>query len=193
MPEEPNTRPVAPDAVSQSPTGTADGSAPESIASESPETIAELEAALAERDRAEAEKADILHQYQRAQAEFENIRKRLQREQREVREYAAMETIEQLLPIVDDFERALDAPGLDPDLQKGLELIRTRMLDVFRRAGLAEVETAGVFDPNVHEAVDRAAAESDRDDQKVLDVYRRGYRFKDRLLRPAMVKVAVKE
>jgi molecular chaperone GrpE len=154
---------------------------------------AELRTALEERDRALAEKAELLDKYQRAQAEFDNFRKRLLREKQEVHDYAAMSTIESLLPIVDDFERALGTPGLDAEFKKGLELIYQRMIDVFTRAGLKPVEDTGKFDPHLHHGVDRAPAESDEHDQTILEVYQRGYQFKDRLLRPAMVKVAVKD
>lgn len=152
-----------------------------------------LEQTVVERDEARAAYDELLDRYRRAQAEFENARKRLTREQVDTREYAAMATIESLLPILDDFDRALDAPAVDPEYLKGLELIRERMTEVFQRAGLAPVETEGLFDPNLHQAVDRGSAESDDDDQRILEVYRLGYRFKERLLRPAMVKVAVKE
>ena len=96
---------------------------------------------MAERDQAVAEKAEMLDRLRRSQAEFENARKRLQREQEETREYAAMGIIEALLPVVDDFDRALgaEAEAVDPEYLKGLQLIRDRILDVFRRAGLEPV------------------------------------------------------
>ena len=144
-------------------------------------------------EKLEAEKAELLNHFQRAQAEFENFRKRIMREKDEAREYGAMETIRSLLPVADDFQRALDAEGLDPEVRKGLDLVFKSMFDVFTRAGLKPIEDCEVFDPNIHEAVDRGPAENDEDDQKILDVYQRGYHFKDRLLRPAMVKVAVKD
>lgn len=153
----------------------------------------ELDRVLTERDKAIAEAADLMDRLRRSQAEFENARKRLQREQEETREYAAMSTIEALLPVVDDFDRALEAEAVDPEYLKGLELIRDRIVEVFQRAGLETVAAEGKFDPHHHMAVDRAAAETDEDDQRILQVYRKGYRFKERLLRPAMVKVAVKE
>jgi len=139
------------------------------------------------------EKAELLDRFQRAQAEFENLRKRLIREKDDAREYAAMDTIRSLLPVADDFERALNAPGLDDEMSKGLDLIHKQMFEVFTRAGLKLVEEGGKFDPNLHEAVDRGPAETDEEDQNILEVYQRGYHFKERLLRPAMVKVAVKE
>jgi molecular chaperone GrpE len=153
----------------------------------------ELSTLREERDRALAEKAELLDKFQRTQAEFDNWRKRLLREKQETQEYAAMSTIESLLPIVDDFERASETPGLDPEFKKGLELIYTRIIDVFTRAGMKPIDATGLFDPHLHHAVDRAPAESDEQDQTILEVYQKGYHFRDRLLRPAMVKVAVKE
>ena len=105
-----------------------------------------------------------------------------------------MGTIESLLPILDDFERALNAPGIDTEFREGLDLIYQRMFEVFTRAGLKLVETENTkFNPYFHHALDREPAENDEQDQTILEVYQRGYHFKDRLLRPAMVKVAVKE
>jgi molecular chaperone GrpE len=153
----------------------------------------EFKAVCEERDRALAEKAALFDKFQRAQADFDNLRKRLMREKQEASEYAAMNTVESLLPIVDDFERAINTPGLDANVKKGLELIHQRIIDVFTRAGLKPIEESGKFDPHLHQAVDRAPAESNEQDQTILEVYQRGYHFKDRLLRPAMVKVAVKE
>ena len=145
-----------------------------------------------ERDRALTEKGEIFDRFQRAQAEFENARRRMAREVDEAREYAAFGVIEALLPVLDDFERALETESTDPELQKGLELIRSRLFDTLKRYGLEPIE-GGEFDPNLHQAVDRAPAEDDEEDQTILEVYRKGYMFKDRLLRAAMVKVAVKE
>jgi len=158
-----------------------------------PPEPSETERLKAECERLTAEKAELLAKFQRAQAEFENARKRLVREQEEVREYAAVETVSALLPVLDDFERALEAPGVDPEYRKGLELIRDRIVEAFQRAGLRPIDEDGLFDPHLHQAVDRAPAESDQEDQQILEVYRRGYRFKDRVLRASLVKVAVKE
>ena len=146
----------------------------------------DLAEALRERDAAVDSRA-------RAQAEFENIRKRLQREKDDVVRYAASETIHSLLPVVDDIEKAIGAEGVPPEHRKGLELIRKKMFDVFTRAGLKEVSQHDTFDPNLHFAVDRAPASEEQEDQQILDVYQKGYFFKDRLLRPSMVKVAHKE
>jgi molecular chaperone GrpE len=158
------------------------------------EPLSELEQAIAERGQAIAEKQELFDKYQRAQAEFENVRKRLTRERNESVEYSAMATIESLLPVLDDFERAMKAPGIDPELLKGLELIHKRIFDVFTRAGLKPIDHSdGRFDPYLHHAVDRGPAETDEQDQTILDVYQQGYFFKDRVLRPSLVKVAVKD
>ena len=146
----------------------------------------ELEAARLERD-------EMLAKLQRSQAEFENIRKRLQKEKDGVVRYAASDTIQSLLPIIDDFERAINAEGVPPEIKKGLELIHRRIFEVFSRAGLVEVDQHESFDPNLHFAVDRAPATEEQSDQQILEVYQKGYRFKDRLMRASMVKVAVKE
>lgn len=153
-----------------------------------------IEGLLAERDRLTKQNKEQLERLQRAQAEFENTRKRLLREKEEAQQYAAMGVIESLLPIVDDFERALAAPGIDPKIQEGLALIYRRIFEVFTRAGLKPIECEdGEFNPHLHHAVDRAPAEDDEQDNKILEVYQKGYMFKDRLLRAALVKVAVKE
>ena len=187
-------RPEANPSPDSEPQGAAGGDAQPGVAPDpSLADKVDVQAILAERDRALAEKAEILAHFQRAQAEFENTRKRLLRETEDTREYAAMQTIEALLPILDDFERALETPDLDPEFRKGLELIYKRFIDAFTRAGMKPVDEYGKFDPHLHHAVDRAPAENDEQDQAILEVYQRGYHFKDRLLRPAMVKVAVKE
>jgi molecular chaperone GrpE len=153
----------------------------------------DLETVMAERDKALAENAELLDRFRRNQADFENARRQILREKQETQEYAAMETIRSLLPVVDDLERALATPGIEPDLHKGLSLIQQQMLDAFTRAGLKPVEHEGKFNPHFHHAVDRGPAESDEQDQDILAVYQKGYLFKDRLLRPAMVRVAIKE
>jgi len=157
------------------------------------ETPDDLAALTAELEQLRAEKIDLLDRFQRAQAEFENSRKRLIREKEESANYAAMETIRSLLPVVDDFERALETPGFDEEIRKGLGLVHKALLDILSRAGLSPVEETGKFNPHIHHAVDRAPVEQDDQDQDILEVLQRGYHFKDRLLRPALVKVAVKE
>ena len=127
----------------------------------------------------------------RQAAEFDNYRKRIDRERKETLQYAAADVLQELLPIIDDFERALqsDAPGAE-SYKQGLEIIHRSLLELLRKRGVTPIETVGAdFDPQVHQAV---AHEEDpqRRDGEVTAEFRRGYRLGDRLLRPAMVKVA---
>jgi len=100
--------------------------------------------------------------------------------------------VREILPVLDDFERALNVETADREYAKGVELIYGRLFDTLKKMGLETIETEGeMFDPNLHQAVERV--ESDEvEDQAILGEFQRGYSFKGRLLRPAMVKVAVK-
>ena len=171
----------------------ADGNGTGAAEPEQPDPVSQEEALRSELERVEAERAEMLDKLLRTQAEFENIRKRLQREKEDVIRYAASDTIKSLLPVVDDFERALATDGISPELKKGLELICRRIFEAFERAGLKEVPQHDSFDPNLHFAVDRAPAGEGQSDQQIIEVYQKGYLFKDRLLRASMVKVAVEE
>jgi molecular chaperone GrpE len=153
---------------------------------------AQIACLTAERDRLAAEKAESHDRYLRLKAEFENFRRRSERDRSEFLQFAATEVVRDLLPILDDFERALKTPGADADYAKGVELIYQRLFDALRRLGLEPIDTAGkLFDPNIHQAVERLETD-DAEDQTILTEYQKGYNFKGKLLRPAMVKVAVK-
>jgi molecular chaperone GrpE len=104
-----------------------------------------------------------------------------------------MEIIRDIVPILDDFERALKIEGSDAEYRKGVELIYQRLLDTLRKVGLEPIpaQAGEPFDPNLHEAVVRQETE-DAPDNTILEEFQRGYNFKGKLLRPAMVKVAVK-
>jgi molecular chaperone GrpE len=157
------------------------------------EPVSPLEQVTAERDQALAERAELWDRFLRKQAEFENFRRRMGREREEIVQFAAMETIRSLLPVLDDFERALKAPAEGDDYRKGIELIYKRLYDTLAAAGVAPIEAAGKkFDPHAHQAVDTVKSE-EHEDHTVIEEYQRGYEFKGRLLRPAMVKVAVRE
>jgi molecular chaperone GrpE len=145
-----------------------------------------------ERDRLAAEKADLQDRLLRARAEFDNARRRAERERSDFLQFAAMDLVKQLLPMLDDFERALKVETADRNYAKGVELIYQRLYETLKRMGLDPIETAGrKFDPNVHEAVQREQTE-DAEDQAVLEELQRGYNFRGKLLRPAWVKVAVR-
>jgi molecular chaperone GrpE len=104
-----------------------------------------------------------------------------------------MEMVKDILPVLDDFERALSVETTDSEYAKGVELIYQRMLDSLTKMGLEPIDTEGQqFDPNLHQAVERVPSR-DVEDQAILGEFQRGYNFKGRLLRPAMVRVAVRE
>jgi len=156
------------------------------------DVIVNLENRLAtEREQFAAEKADLNERLLRARAEFENARRRNERERMEYLQYAAMDLVRDILPILDDFERALKVETADREYAKGVELIYQRMADTLKKVGLEPIDTAGQqFDPNLHQAVERVQTE-EAEDQAILGEFQRGYNFKGKLLRPAMVKVAV--
>ena len=131
-------------------------------------------------------------QFLRAAADFDNYRKRIERERRELSEYATTDVLLELLPIIDNFERALQAPaGEDSDaFRRGIELIHKQMLDLLRKRGVTRIEALGAdFDPNVHQAVIHEPSDAHREGE-VMEEMQHGYKLGDRLLRPAMVKVA---
>ena len=158
---------------------------------------AELAALADERDKLLNEKQELYDRLLRNQAEFDNARRRAERERSEFVQYAGMEMVREILPVVDDFERALQsganlAEGAAKDYIKGIELIYQRLRDRLTKLGLEPIETTGqLFDPNLHQAVERVET-ANVPDQTVLSEFQRGYLFKGRLLRPSMVKVAVR-
>jgi molecular chaperone GrpE len=128
----------------------------------------------------------------RKTAEFDNYRKRVERERREQADRAVVDLLQELLLVVDDFDRALSTePGDDATpYRKGVELIHAKLHDVLRKQGVKPIDALGTdFDPNLHEAVLHEPAAGHRDNEVVGEL-RKGYTLNDRLLRPAMVKVA---
>ncbi len=138
------------------------------------------------------ERDDYYDRLLRKTAEFDNYRKRVDRERREQAEYAAADVLTDLLPIVDDLERALqvDTEADSDAYRKGVELIHKRMMDLLRRRGVTPIDAVGhQFDPHLHEAVTHEVVPG-HPEGEVVEEFRRGYKLRDRLLRPAMVKVA---
>jgi molecular chaperone GrpE len=138
------------------------------------------------------ERDEIYDRLLRLTAEFDNYRRRTDRERRELIDTAASDLVRDLLPIVDDFERALDAPGWEAHdaARQGVALIHRQFLEVLRRRGVEAFESIGQdFDPAWHEAVASEPADGRRDGEVVAEL-RRGYRMNGRLLRPAQVRVA---
>jgi molecular chaperone GrpE len=155
------------------------------------DTRADFAALTAERDRLANEKAEILDQLLRRTAEFDNFRRRTERERMELIEYASMDAVKALLPILDDFERALKTETADKEFARGMELIYNRLFDQLKKLGLEPVDAAGQkFDPNLHHAIEMTET-TEAEDQTILAEFQRGYRLRGRLVRPAMVKVAV--
>jgi molecular chaperone GrpE len=164
----------------------------EAAVSEEEAAASQLEADLAKLSQLESERDDYLDTLRRVQAEFENYRKRVIKEQTALVDRATEGLIDQLLPVLDSFELALQnldtAGGEDGEnVRKGVELVYAELLGVLEKAGVSRVEAEGKpFDPNVHEAVMQEEGEGD---PVVADVLRTGYTLKGRVLRPAMVKV----
>jgi molecular chaperone GrpE len=140
-------------------------------------------------DRLKAERDQLLDRLARVQAEFENARKREARERADFRDFAISGAIEQFLPVLDNFHLALGSGGSVEQLRTGIELIVKQMEDVLRSLNVQPVESVGArFDPRVHEALE-SVDRNDLPDHQVLEEVRRGYRIRERLLRPALVRI----
>jgi molecular chaperone GrpE len=146
-----------------------------------------------DRDRLTKEKSELQELLQRRQAEFENFRRRVERERSDLFEFAAMDSVKALLPVLDDFERALKTETTDKEYARGLELIYNRFFETLKKLGLEPIPSEpALFNPHIHHSVEMVDTK-DHPDQTILDEYQKGYYFKGRLLRPAMVKVAVNQ
>jgi len=158
---------------------------PSAAASQPTEAVA-----VSEVERLKAERDALLDRLARLQAEFDNARKRALRDQQEFREFAAADVIKNILPILDSFERALKAGGEASDFRSGVELIYRQLQDALQKIGVQPIAALGQpFDPRVHEAIEMVDT-TQVPDHHVLDELQRGYKYKERLLRPAMVRVA---
>jgi len=152
-----------------------------------------VQAMAAERERLAEEYAALYDKLLRKQADFENYRKRVERERQELRQQATMEVVREMLPTLDALERALAiAGGGEGEFRAGVQLIARQLWDTLSRMGVEVMETRGQkFDPHLHQAVEMVET-TEHEDQTVLEEWQRGYLFRKRLLRPAMVKVAVR-
>jgi molecular chaperone GrpE len=158
--------------------GRVEGSDP---AAPTPDDVAKLE----------AERDEYLDLAQRVQADFENYRKRAAREQERLIAHAHERLVRELLPVLDDLERALEAAERHEEAQlvEGVKLVERSLRDALRKEGLAEIETDGAFDPHVHEALLTQPSDG-MEAGSVLEVVQRGYRLGDKVVRPARVIVA---
>ena len=166
-----------------------DGEQPSS-GSEDFKPTAEVAGPEAEIQKLKAERDTLVDRLARAQAEFENARRRAAKEQQDFRDFALADTIKTLLPVVDNFERALQSKSESAEFRSGIELIYKQFQDVLNKLGVRPIPAKGQqFDPHVHEAIEMVET-PDAEDHEILEEWQRGYKYKDRLLRPAMVKVA---
>jgi molecular chaperone GrpE len=162
----------------EQPSGSAEAAAPEESVSRE------------EFDKLQAERDQLVDRLSRLQAEFENARKRAERERVSDREYATGSVIKQFLPVLDNFELALKSTGTPEQLASGIELIRKQMEGILRQLHVHAIPAVGVeFDPRCHEALG-SVERDDVPDQHVAEEIRRGYKLRERLLRPALVRVA---
>jgi molecular chaperone GrpE len=147
----------------------------------------------AETEALKRERDDYYDRLLRKTAEFDNYRKRIERERREQADHVVTDLLVELLSVVDDFDRALDAATAGErasSYRKGVELIHTKLQDLLRKRGVRPIEALGAdFDPNVHQAVTHESSPGNREGE-VIGELQKGYMLGDRLLRPAMVKVA---
>ena len=138
----------------------------------------------------EAERDELLNDLKRVAADFENYRKRVARDQESLVARAHERLVKELLPVLDDLERALAAAEEHEEakLEEGVRLVHQELQTALKREGLAEIETNGRFDPHVHEAL--LSQPSDAEEGSVIEVVQKGYRLGDRVVRPARVVVA---
>ncbi|HWG18647.1 MAG TPA: nucleotide exchange factor GrpE [Acidobacteriaceae bacterium] len=163
--------------------GSDDSAAAQGTGSE-PEVKSEAEQLRSERDQ-------LLDRLARLQAEFENARRRETKERADVRDYAVQNAVEPFLGVMDNFQLALKAQGSADQLRTGVELILKQMEEALRGLNVQPVETVGAqFDPRIHEALGSIET-AEFPDHQVVEEIRRGYRIREKLLRPALVKIAV--
>jgi molecular chaperone GrpE len=154
-------------------------------------TTAQAPGELTETQKLKAERDALVDRLARLQAEFDNARKRAAREQQDYRDYALADAIKTLLPVMDSFQRALAMQGREgTEFRSGVELIYKQLEDALAKLGLQAISTKGqAFDPRLHEAIQMVDT-TEAPDHQVLEEFQSGYKLKDRLIRPAMVKVA---
>jgi molecular chaperone GrpE len=154
---------------------------------EKAQTKAELEERLAEVEKERDERTDDL---KRVAAEFENYRKRVARDQASQAARAHERLVKELLPVLDDLERALEAASEHEEgkVEEGVRLVQRELQEALGKEGLVEIETNGRFDPHVHEAL--LSQPSEQDEGAILEVLQKGYRLGDRVLRPARVVIS---
>jgi len=162
----------------------------DSVSTPTAEETVEANPLQVELEQLQGEKAQLLDRLARLQAEFDNARKRESRERADARDYTISNTVEPFLGVMDNFQLALKADGTVGQLRSGVELILKQMEEALRGLNVQPVEAVGAqFDPRIHEALGSIETKEFPDHQ-VLEEIRRGYRIREKLLRPALVKIA---
>lgn len=162
------------------------------VADDSPGSDAAAMAVEQQLERLQLEKEEMIALAQRVQADFDNYRKRMSTEKEEIRAFALFDFMTVMIPILDDFDHALETAtggGVSGTYVEGMEMIRKKILQLFEQQGVTEIEARGqVFDPHYHEAA-MQTDEGEGEPGTVIEVFRKGYIMKGRILRPAVVKV----
>jgi molecular chaperone GrpE len=188
-PLAPADNPVKEDSGSPSIASPCQAVSQEPLVSQDQTVVQELAVSREQFDQLKGERDQLLDRLARLQAEFENARKRAERDRISDRDYATGSVVDQFLPVLDNFELALKSNGSPEQLRSGVELIVKQMEDVLRQMQVLPIPTVGEeFDPRLHEALGTVERD-DLPDQHVAEEIRRGYRLRDRLLRPALVRV----
>lgn len=176
-------------AVSERPIGEAEARSSDVKLEDPPVSRAEFDQLQTEYEQLKNERDGLIDRLARLQAEFENARKRAEKEKADFRDYATGSVVEQFLPVLDNFELALKSTGTTEQLKAGVDLIVKQMEEILRGLQVQPVAAVGEeFDPRHHEAMGSVERE-DLPDQHVAEEVRRGYRLREKLLRPALVRV----
>ena len=175
---------TVPDAGAETAAGAQASAGPQAV-----ESVAEETVPRSQYDQLKGERDQLVDRLARMQAEFENARKRAEREKADYRDYASGSVVEQFLPVLDNFELALKATGTTEQLRSGVELIVKQMEEILRQMNVTPVAAVGEeFNPHHHEALG-SVERLDLPDQHVAEEIRRGYKIRQKLLRPALVRV----
>lgn len=142
-----------------------------------------------ELDLANERADDFENKYLRAHAEMQNIQRRANEERQTLQRYRSQDLAKKILPSLDNLERALAVEGLTEDVKKGLEMVQESLLHALKEEGIEEVSTENGFDPNFHMAIQTMPADDDHPTDTVAQVFQKGYKLHERVLRPAMVVV----
>lgn len=152
------------------------------------ETVAETPE-KSELDLANERAEDFENKYLRAHAEMQNIQRRANEERQSLQRYRSQDLAKKILPSLDNLERALQVEGLTEDVKKGIEMVRESLIQALKEEGVEEIPADGAFDHNYHMAIQTVPADDEHPADTIAQVFQKGYKLHDRILRPAMVVV----